>query len=77
MRYRRVQIWAQLLVESFVENSEYHIRCIKGLPSGTKFCYTYPTDEYNIWMVVTHESFDELKNGDIIPIHPKIEMEKL
>ena len=40
---------------------------VQGLPQGTKFCYIIPDTIYGAWMVVEHESFEELKDGDIIP----------
>lgn len=51
-----------------IQNQESHIKCISGLPEGTKFCYSIPDTLYGIWIVVEHESFPLLKEGEIIPI---------
>ena len=44
------------------------IEVTEGLPEGTKFAYAIPDMTYGIWMVVEHESFPELKDGEIIPV---------
>lgn len=68
MRYKRVLISGVLLVSMFEEGKVIHAKCVKGLPSGTKFCYSFPYENYGIYIVVEHELFPELKNGDEIPL---------
>lgn len=67
MKYKRVRISGVFLTNLSVEGQESHAKCIKGLPEGTKFVYAIPEPANGIWMVVEHESFPELKDGDIIP----------
>ena len=77
MRYRRVLISGYLLVSLMQEGNIIHAKCIKGLPEGTRFAYAIPDTVHGIWIVVEHESFDLLKDCDIIPEHPRPELERL
>jgi len=64
-----------MLVRIFTTGIERTVKCIRGLPDGTKFCYSIPDTNYGIWLVVEHASFEELKDGDLIPEFPHPEME--
>lgn len=75
MRYRKLLISGQMLVNIFTLGQTSLVKCIKGLPEGTRFAYAIPDTHYGIWMVVSHSSFDELKDGDLIPEFPHPEME--
>lgn len=68
MRYKRVMIHPYLFVKWFEEGNEIHAKCIKGLPKDSKFAYIYQSDSYWINVVFEHESFEKLKDGDLIPI---------
>lgn len=65
------------MVNLFSEGMNNHTKCISGLPKGTKFVYAIPDTTYGVWMIVEHESFDLLNEGDMIPVHNRVEMEKV
>lgn len=77
MRLKRVGISGVLLTNMFEDGLEIHAKIIKGLPKGTQFMYSIPSANYGIEIVVQHESFDDLKDGDLIPEHEKIIVKKL
>lgn len=77
MRIRRIQITGFLLTKLCTLDNEFHSKCIKGLPEGARFLYSIPESTYGIWFVVEHESFDALEDGQIIPIHPMPEFERI
>lgn len=77
MKYMRVRVHAGYIVDMLTYGSIFYCRCIEGLPVGTKFVYAIPDTMYGIWIVVEHESFDELKQGQIIPEYPAPRLEKL
>jgi len=56
-------IFAHLLTNGIIK-----IRCVGGLPEGAKFKFIiYQAYDTYIHLVFEHESFDELKDGDVIP----------
>ena len=69
MRYRRILVSGVFLIDLCIEGSiSNRVRCIKGLPEGTKFVYAIPdARNYGIWFVVEHESFDTIESGGVIP----------
>lgn len=78
MRYKRVIISGEFFTMLATENNEIHAKCVNGLPKGTRFRYVIPEPYYGVAMVVEHESFPELKDGDEIPtFEPKPEFHKL
>lgn len=68
MRYKRVMIHPTLFAAWFEEGNEVHAKCIKGLPKGAKLAYTYHSDSFWINAVFEHESFELLKDGELIPV---------
>lgn len=77
VRYMRITVSGQFLTLAAIEGHEVHAKCVKGLPEGTVFKYAIPDAAYGISMVVEHESFAELKDGDLIPIFERPLMENL
>ena len=77
MKYRRIQISGLMLIHLCGVGNIFHSKCIEGLPIGARFAYCLPDSVYGIYIVVEHESFDELKDGDEIPIHPSPIFERL
>lgn len=67
MKAKRILISGILLTKVMVAGEETKMRCVKGLPPGTRFLYGYPEANYGIWLVVVHDSFPELKDGELIP----------
>lgn len=48
-------------------------KCVKGLPEGTKFIKLSNQDIFEIFIIVSHESFPELHSEDPIPeFEPRI-----
>ncbi len=72
MRFRRLQITPESLMAMFTDGAETHLRVISnGLPEGTTFVRITGSDQFaGIDLIVEHPSFDELKSGDLLPIHP-------
>ena len=68
MRYKVVRINHAFLMMMFTQDAQHLFKVTKGLPEGTKFCYVMRSDVYSIDLVVTHESFEELQDGDVIPM---------
>lgn len=77
MRYRKVMINGDFLCMMLTEGNEIKHKCIKGLPAGSRFAYSFTDGYHAIWMVIEHESFDELKSGDIIPDYPGPLLERI
>jgi hypothetical protein len=73
MKYMRVNISGQFLVNLSIEGVILDAICSKGLPEGTKFAYSIPNTHNGIWLIVEHDSFRELENGELIPEYPVIE----
>ena len=72
MHYRLVPVAGLVLVRMMEEGRQSHVRCINGLPSGTRFveariAWDQPPQ---VLLLVEHESFDRLREGDVIPLHP-------
>ena len=67
MRYKRFKAHLDFIVKSCIEGKEYHFKCIKGLPEGTKYIRAGHDELANIFVIVEHESFPEVKYGDLIP----------
>ena len=78
MRYMRVQVSVWLIVDILTKGHEMHVKNVTGLPEGSKFVHLIQTEHYGwIDFVFEHESFEELKIGDLIPLFPPPELEKL
>jgi len=77
MKYRRVRISSERLIGMFITDREFHIRVKEGLPKGTKFIHLTSNQIYGVDIVVEHESFDSLKDGDTIPLHPNLLFEDI
>ena len=77
MKYVRVRISTHLLMDIFTNENIINVRIKQGLPIGCRFCYVIPSDTYGIDIVVSHESFRELKDGEKIPKFPEIWVEKV
>lgn len=77
MRYRRVRISHQILMDMFVTGNHINVQVIRGLPSDARFRYITSGSIFGIDIVVEHEDFDDLNDGDEIPIHPEIEISKV
>jgi hypothetical protein len=78
MRYVRVQVSGTILTDVFTTGFESHVKCLDGLPEGTKFAYSLPDSYYGISIVVEHESFPEVEDGGMIPLYNKdIKLENL
>jgi hypothetical protein len=73
----RVIIYGQILIDMVTKGAEHHIKCIEGLPEGTMFRYATNEPLFGIAIVVEHQSFKDLKEGDEIPIFPRPEINKL
>lgn len=75
MRYKRILIHGQLLTNFMITGIIPSIRCIDGLPEGTKFVYAIPSYHRGVLIVVEHESFLNLRDGAEIPefLSPKFE----
>lgn len=77
MRYRLLDIHRVLFLH-MLEEGEKHYKVVKNpLPAGVKFIRAGHDFIGRLILVLEHESFDEVKEGDEIPYHPQIEMEKL
>jgi hypothetical protein len=78
MKFMRVTVSMKLIMDLLTTGNEVHIRVIEGLPEGTKFAYMMPSLEYGrMELVVEHESFPELRNGQLIPPLPLPRLEKI
>jgi len=49
MRYKKILIHGQVLVRVFTQDAQSTVKCIKGLPHGTRFAYSIPDTHYGIW----------------------------
>lgn len=67
MRYKRFKAHIQFITNSCIEGKTYTFKCVKGLPEGVKYVRAGHDFEGNIFVIVEHESFPEIKNGDLIP----------
>jgi hypothetical protein len=74
MRYRRVRISHQLLMGMLVTGNHINVQVVSGLPSDAQFRYITSGSIFGIDVVVESDDFDELKDGDEIPIHPEIQI---
>lgn len=78
MRYRRLVIDGQMLINLLTQGTEHRYAVLIGLPAGTKFIYAIPESVIGVSLVIEHETFELLDNGDPIPIHiPHPELHKL
>jgi len=77
MRYRKIKISGMMLALLCVENHESLVRCVKGLPEGTRFAYSIPDVHHGIWLIVEHPSFELLTDGQEIPDHPDPEFVRI
>ena len=67
MRYKKVLLSGYFFIELFTEGNIIHAECVLGFPKGTKFVYSF-TDQYRgIYIIIEHESFSLLEDGDEIP----------
>lgn len=67
MKYKRIKIPLATLIFWFTENKEYHFKCVQGLPENSKYVRAGHNQDGDMFIIVEHESFPELKHGDIIP----------
>lgn len=77
MRYRRVRISHQLLMHMFITGNHIDVQVVKGLPSDARFRYITAGSVFGIDIVVESDDFDNLEDGDEIPLHPEIEIRAL
>lgn len=76
-RLKKVLISGDLLVRIMTTGDHPAIR-VNGLPDGARFIHAIPDTPYNsrhgvFALVIAHESFPALKNGDEIPeLEPRI-----
>jgi len=77
MRYKKILISGILLTRIMEKGYTFHAKCVEGIPKDSKFCYSIPDTINGIWIVIEHESFPELADGDIIPIFDKPMFEAL
>lgn len=77
MKLRRVRISIYTLTSFLTENKEVHFKVSKGLPEGAVFHYCFHDAWNTINAVYEHDSFIDLNEGDEIPEHSLIELEKL
>lgn len=77
MRLKRFAI-TDFLFLHILKDKEFHIRNLTPLPDDAEIVRMGP-DVINtaiLWVIISSESFKELKNGDIIPLI-ELEFEKL
>ncbi len=68
MKLARITVSSGFLVDMMTKGKEFHFRCLEGLPKGTQFVRVTPrNDLHGIDIIVMHESFRDLQDGDIIP----------
>lgn len=67
-RMKRILISGHFLVSLMEEGEILHAKCIKGLPKDCRFLWSIPDTWNGIWIVIEHPSFEEINDGDIIPI---------
>lgn len=77
MKLMFVRIHTEFLLDWMTNGKTHLFKVTNGLPQGTKFCYTIHDDFYAFKIVVSHDSFPELKDGEIIPEFKRIEFWKL
>ncbi len=71
MKYMRVRLNRPILMHMLTEGSVINVIVRKGLPDGAEFRYIIEGTA-GIDLVVEHDSFEQLKDGDVIPIFPDI-----
>jgi hypothetical protein len=59
------------------QGSVIHLKIVHGLPVGTKFVRIVEDGVYGISIVIEHNSFKELEDGELIPFHEEVYLEKL
>lgn len=69
MKLKRLRISMWLFLDMLKEGNDFiDVRVTKGIPSNCKFQYVIQTELANIFdMVIYHDSFPELNDGDPIP----------
>ena len=76
MRFRRVRINHRILLAIFTQGSEIGLTVVEGIPPNAKFIRITSDEVAGIDIIVEHESFTELNDGDIVPFHPEIRIKK-
>lgn len=77
MRYKRVLINGDMLIKIMKQGASFITKCVKGLPEGTQFRYAFHDIQQGIWLVVEHESFENIEYGSEIPLFERPEFEDL
>jgi hypothetical protein len=65
----RVRIASSVLLSYITQDSEHRFRVFKGIPKGCKFVRITSNEIYGLDLIIEHESFRILQDGDIIPIY--------
>jgi hypothetical protein len=68
MKYARVTIDSELLMALLTKGPIIHLKVLNGLPKGTKLRYITSNQVLSIDIIVEHESFKSLSDGEEIPI---------
>lgn len=74
MRRAIVLITPELLAGWFETGHELRVRCVAGLPHGTKICSVQAQVVHScperdaVAVIVEHEQLAEVKPGDLLPI---------
>ena len=78
MRYKRVAVTNQFFLGIMVEGNSYNFQVTKGVPKNTRVISVHPDISRIgvVEVVVEHESFPDLKEGDEIP-YTSLEMKKI
>jgi len=71
MKYMRVRLSHLFLMHFLTDGSVINIIVHKGLPEGAEFRYLIKGTA-GVDIVVEHDSFEKLNDGDVIPIFPDI-----
>lgn len=77
MKLRKVRISTIFLLDMMTESYTTNFKTMKGLPKGCEFHSVIYDGIFGFEIIVRHESFEELKDGDEIPRHPDIELWRL
>ncbi len=71
MRWRLIRMSIDALAKLFT-SGEHHVRCVSGIPKGAKAVEIRVDSRLRSGavLIIEHKSFDELKDGALIPEHP-------
>lgn len=70
MKWKRIRINLTVFMRIMTQDAVINVKTLKGIPTGTQFINlcVYPHIGM-IEMIIQHESFPDLKQGDEIPLH--------